>query len=141
MSETLPDIHLAVRTLLLDQTRAGKRVSTALPENPPWPFLTYRRDGGPPAPEDNRLDVARIVFESWGGPYHRTSNPNAQQQAYGLALEVRAVMLPPENVVGGFYGVIGGVSITGVRPDAGPSQVPDEFYGERFRQSFLVTYT
>lgn len=136
MANTLPDLHPAIRTLLLGQTSAGGRISTRLSPSPVFPYLTYRRDGGPPAPEDNRLDTARIVFESWGGP-----GTTGEQQAYALALEVRGVLIPPANVVGGYYGVVGVVSITGVRPDAGPSAVPDEYYGAKFRSSFLVTYT
>ena len=134
MVSTLPDVHTAIPPLMANQTSAADRVSTQLPRDPTFPYLTYRRDGGPRTPEDNRLDTARIVFETWGGT-------GGHQEAYTLALEVSGVLMPLTNIVDGYVGTVNGVRIAGVRPDSGPSLITDEYYGPKYRVSFLVTYT
>lgn len=126
-----PDVLACVK-LLLDGagTRAEGRNSGSLPKNPAYPRNLFRRDGGPQTSKDLRIDTARIVVYSYA---------DTDVEAYELALEVRKAFLP--HPAEGFYGVLGGVTISGVRPDAGISWAPDPVSGKPgYRASYLVPH-
>lgn len=128
----LPDVLAAFRTLLVNQTSAGARVSQDLPRDPTFPYLTYRRDGGPRGSVDNRLDTARLTIHAWGA---------TDEEAYTLALEVRDVLMPPSQASGTYTGAVGEVFFTGGELNAGPAAAPDELTATpRYVMTFLMHY-
>jgi hypothetical protein len=119
-------LQAALRSVMMNGTDAGARVSTALPERPDLPYITYQTPGGPGAWASWAVgEVARMRTLAWS---------DDEGEAADLHTQIRNIWLPAQsNPVQGYVGVvnvtIGGqqrtVHIDGVRMDAGPNPYLD----------------
>jgi len=111
----------AIRVILLNQTGAGTRVGTTLPERPTLPYLTYQARGGPGAWAPwSEGETARVQTLAWA---------QTEGAADRLHTQVRARFLPATDMAQGFHGpvvvTIEGVqrtvNISGTFMNAGPN--------------------
>lgn len=142
----LPNVVRGAHYRILNQTAAGNRINTlTLPSNPALPHILIRHDGGIPDASDNRAAVARITFEC---------RATGWEAALALALEVRDLWRPPEEVVDGWHGdvtvpAIPGrgipgqtIHFSGASVNAEPIWAPDEVTGiPRYNIPILINYS
>lgn len=99
---SLPDAEKLVRDYLVTvpavTALAGPRVSTALPKEPPYPYLTLTRVGGVPS-LPGYLDNPRIEFFSW-------ADTKAVARALADAAAEAMVAIPGTHPLGVVTGAI-----------------------------------
>lgn len=128
----LPNVLEAIRVLFQTRTIAGTRVERSLPKDPVFPFLTFQREPGIPH-ASNDSEGARITMYAWG----RTNG-----EAYHLAMQVRAVLLPESYGAQSFYGRVGDVYFSGVEGFSGPSWIPEPSTGQpRYMMTWIQHYS
>lgn len=118
---TLPDAELVVANFLRAHPDLPGGVSTELPPQPSYPWLTVQRVGGIPSVA-NYLDVARLEITAWA---------STKDAAHGLAraAEAAALTLP---------GTRDGTVVTGVvQVGEGLRWNPDE-ETDRARYTFII---
>lgn len=94
---TLPDLELRATVFLRAHPDLPGGVSTELPAEPTYPWLTVRRVGGVPSIA-NYLDVARLEISAWA---------STKGAAHALARTAEAAVLT-------FPGIRGDAVVTGV---------------------------
>lgn len=95
---TLPDVELIVTSFLRDHPDLPGGVSTELPPEPTFPWLTVSRVGGTPSIA-NYLDAARLEISAWA-----TTKPAALALARGA--EAAALTLPGPRLGAVVTGVV-----------------------------------
>lgn len=152
----LPNIVRGVHYRILNRTAAGNSINTlTLPagvDKRPRHIL-IRHDGGTPEPSDNRASIARITFECRVGQYP-DGTKLGWEDALSLALEIRQLWRPGEEVVDGWHGDvivpaipargIAGetVHFSGASVNAEPFFIPDEVTGTpRYSLPILISYS
>lgn len=142
----LPNVVRGVHYRILNRTAAGSRINVlTLPERPVLPHILIRHDGGTPEPSDNRASIARITFEARAKEW---------ESALALALEVRELWRPAEEVVDGWHGDVfvpaipargipaQTIHFSGAQVNAEPIYVPDEVTGTpRYNLPILINYS
>jgi hypothetical protein len=137
MAADLQALKAAIRSILLDQTDAGGRVATVLPENAVMPFITYQASGGPGAWIDWSVgETARIRTWAWAAE---------ESAADKLHTQIRAILLPASSPVNGYRGAVttgvGTVNIDGTFMNGGPNGFLDPPTSYRVVECFwLVNY-
>jgi hypothetical protein len=109
----LPDAELIVTTFLRAHADLPGGVSTELPKEPTWPWLTVARVGGVPSIA-NYLDVARLEISSWAAT-------KAAALALARGAEAAVLSLPGPQV----GAVVTGVTQVGEGLQWNPDQETD----------------
>lgn len=144
MPADLGALKVAMRQIFLNQTAAGLRVSTGLPDNPLTPYVTYQIRAGPGAwGAWNEGETARLLTLAWAPPTDEIAADN-------LHTQIRAVLLPTnlraQGGLSGTYNVtVKGeprtVNISGVAMNAGPNGYVDPPTGLRVVECYwLINY-
>lgn len=142
----LPNVIRGVQYRILNRTSADNRISVlTLPATPVLPHVLIRDDGGIPEPSDNRSAIKRVTFEC---------RATSWEAALSLALQVRDLWRPPEEIVDGWHGDVTVPAIpargipeqtihfSGASVNAEPVYVPDEVAGTpRYNLPILITYS
>jgi hypothetical protein len=95
---TLPDVELIVTTYLRAHPDLPGGVSTELPGEPTYPWLTVARVGGVPSIA-NYLDVARLEISSW-------ASTKGAALALGRGAEAAVLAIPAAQAGAVVTGVI-----------------------------------
>lgn len=143
MAVTTTDPVRAVRVLLSKpgSTAAGANVGHDLPDGyvGKTPFIRVTLENTASDPSDNRYAVARVRADCYGP---------SDGAARALAREVRAVVLPAENVVGGYHGTPEtdangnpvGARILGAGIELGPYPLSDPVDLDVYRVLLKIPY-
>lgn len=132
MTEAIyPNLHNDLWKLLAG-TSAEDRVSTQIPRAARYPRIVYGREGGVVNRLDQRIDQPRMRIDCFA---------DEDEAAWDLFYEVKAILLPRENVVHGFRGKVGDTWIDDVVMNAGPSTLYDEATKKPLVSSYWIFTT